>query len=220
MPSPKRWFPVSRDLNRDHETWEFTQQFGDRALRTWLEVLAQLDAHDNRVVVTDAWFAGLSRLVRQTSANLRRQVDGLVAVGWLSVRQPTAEDPRVTLSAPKYTEYHRSRELRGRQIGSPPNRTYPNRTEPSEQKKEQRRGEGEAARPSGNGRRPFPQEFAFTQERKELAEAKSLNAAIEFNQFRDHHLARGTQFKDWDAAWRTWLRNAVKFREEKRGSVR
>lgn len=30
-------------------------------------------------------------------------------------------------------------------------------------------------------------------------------------QFRDHHLARGTRFRDWDAAWRTWLGNARKF---------
>lgn len=29
--------------------------------------------------------------------------------------------------------------------------------------------------------------------------------------FRDYHLARGTTFKDWDAAWRTWLGNARRF---------
>lgn len=29
--------------------------------------------------------------------------------------------------------------------------------------------------------------------------------------FRDYHLARGTVFKDWDAAWRTWLGNARRF---------
>ena len=33
----------------------------------------------------------------------------------------------------------------------------------------------------------------------------------EADQFRDHHHARGTTFKDWDAAWRTWLRNARRF---------
>lgn len=30
-------------------------------------------------------------------------------------------------------------------------------------------------------------------------------------QFRDHHTSRGTVFKDWEAAWRNWFRNAVKF---------
>jgi uncharacterized protein YdaU (DUF1376 family) len=29
--------------------------------------------------------------------------------------------------------------------------------------------------------------------------------------FRDHHLGRGTNSKDWNASWRTWCRNAMKF---------
>lgn len=33
----------------------------------------------------------------------------------------------------------------------------------------------------------------------------------EADQFRDYHLARGSTFKSWDAAWRTWLGNARKF---------
>ena len=33
----------------------------------------------------------------------------------------------------------------------------------------------------------------------------------EANQFRDYHLAKGTTYKDWNAAWRTWLGNARKF---------
>lgn len=30
-------------------------------------------------------------------------------------------------------------------------------------------------------------------------------------QFRNHHTARGSRFRDWDAAWRTWLGNAHRF---------
>jgi ribosomal protein L12E/L44/L45/RPP1/RPP2 len=33
----------------------------------------------------------------------------------------------------------------------------------------------------------------------------------EAHKFRDHHLARGTLFADWDAGWRTWLGNARQF---------
>ena len=33
----------------------------------------------------------------------------------------------------------------------------------------------------------------------------------EASQFRDYHLAKGSTYKDWDAAWRTWLGNARKF---------
>lgn len=35
--------------------------------------------------------------------------------------------------------------------------------------------------------------------------------------FRNHHLARGTKFKDWDAGWRTWISNAIKFGNAGRG---
>ena len=34
-------------------------------------------------------------------------------------------------------------------------------------------------------------------------------------QFIDHHKARGTVFKDWEAAWRTWMRNDVKFSQQR-----
>ena len=33
----------------------------------------------------------------------------------------------------------------------------------------------------------------------------------EADQFRDYHLARGSSFKDWNAAWRTWLGNSRTF---------
>lgn len=35
--------------------------------------------------------------------------------------------------------------------------------------------------------------------------------AAEADKFRDHHGAKGSRFSDWDAAFRTWLRNARKF---------
>jgi predicted transcriptional regulator len=33
--------------------------------------------------------------------------------------------------------------------------------------------------------------------------------------FRDYHLAKGSRFKDWDAAFRTWCRNAITFKGPK-----
>lgn len=33
----------------------------------------------------------------------------------------------------------------------------------------------------------------------------------EADRFRNHHIARDTRFRDWDAAWRTWLANSRKF---------
>lgn len=33
----------------------------------------------------------------------------------------------------------------------------------------------------------------------------------EADRFRNHHTSKGNRFRDWDAAWRTWLGNARKF---------
>lgn len=41
-----------------------------------------------------------------------------------------------------------------------------------------------------------------------ISEAEIENVA---SAFRDYHAAKGTVFKDWDAGWRTWLRNRRRF---------
>lgn len=46
-----------------------------------------------------------------------------------------------------------------------------------------------------------------------FALAEHLDIEDEFERFRDHHLAKGTLSADWSASLRTWLRNAVKFRD-------
>lgn len=39
----------------------------------------------------------------------------------------------------------------------------------------------------------------------------ALSFDDELAAFRDHHTSKGSRFKDWDAAFRTWARNAVKW---------
>ena len=42
-----------------------------------------------------------------------------------------------------------------------------------------------------------------------------FNPQAELDQFCDHHTAKGSIFKDWSAAWRTWCRNAVKYQQQR-----
>lgn len=62
---------------------------------------------------------------------------------------------------------------------------------------------------------PFPEDFKPDERAVAMATAFQFNAHILFTAFRDHHLARGTLFKDWQAAFRTWIRNEKKFKEAK-----
>lgn len=56
-----------------------------------------------------------------------------------------------------------------------------------------------------------PSGFAPDQTAQDIATSTGVNLQAELANFLDHHTARGTVFKDWQAAFRTWLRNAVKF---------
>lgn len=46
---------------------------------------------------------------------------------------------------------------------------------------------------------------------RELAKAKGVDIALEYERFRDHAVSVGRVCKDWDAAFRNWLRKAAEF---------
>lgn len=56
------------------------------------------------------------------------------------------------------------------------------------------------------------------QERDRAADA-GLDADREAEHFRDHHSAKGSRMLDWDAAFRTWLRNALRFNGGRRAKA-
>ena len=43
------------------------------------------------------------------------------------------------------------------------------------------------------------------------AEQRLVSLPVELESFRNHHQAKGSTFKDWQAAWRTWCDKAVEF---------
>jgi hypothetical protein len=61
----------------------------------------------------------------------------------------------------------------------------------------------------------WPQDFTLTKDRATLATEVGVEIPWEWNKFKDHHRAKGSHFVDWDAAWRTWIRNAVEFAERR-----
>ena len=62
---------------------------------------------------------------------------------------------------------------------------------------------------------PAPDTFEVTEDLAEWArKGHGLNrTALEFQteQFLDYHRAKGSEYKDWAAAWRTWMRNVNRF---------
>lgn len=68
---------------------------------------------------------------------------------------------------------------------------------------------------SATGRKkscPIPDDFHLTDPRRKFfTEHGRGDPEMEFQQFRDHALKTGAVYRDWDAAWRTWSRNTLKF---------
>lgn len=59
----------------------------------------------------------------------------------------------------------------------------------------------------------FPDDFLVTENHRAFAIKNKLsNPDIAFEHFRDYCLANNRKYKDWDAAFRNWLRNAEKFK--------
>lgn len=110
MPVPKRYFHCSQEIIADPEMWEFTDTFGDRSIRTWLQILIYLDRSANQWRLAGDWLAVLSRTVRQSSANLRRQIGWLVEKRWLVVGEQAADGSPLLLKSPNWLKYNRTQE--------------------------------------------------------------------------------------------------------------
>lgn len=65
----------------------------------------------------------------------------------------------------------------------------------------------------------LPDDFKPGENHKQMAAELQIDLANEFAAFTDYHRSRGSVFKDWDAALRTWLRNARKFQRPAAGQA-
>jgi hypothetical protein len=75
--------------------------------------------------------------------------------------------------------------------------------------------------PKGNKKREtrervpvsLPADFTVTESMATWARtnARGIDPTSETEHFKDWHLAKGSKFKDWGAAWRTWMRRSVEY---------
>lgn len=92
---------------------------------------------------------------------------------------------------------------------------------PSVSRGEERRGEEKRLEESIVGASPPAEPSKAKRLKKQLPEGwapkpgprpAGFNETAELEAFRDHHTARANTMADWDAAWRTWMRNWSRFR--------
>lgn len=57
----------------------------------------------------------------------------------------------------------------------------------------------------------LPDDFTLNETSLAYAKERGVNITSEIDGFRNYHEAKGSTYKDWQAAWRTWCDNSVKF---------
>lgn len=60
---------------------------------------------------------------------------------------------------------------------------------------------------------PYPNDFSVDQSMVDWLNEKGITTPwpLETEKFANHHIAKGSVFKDWKAAWRTWMLNSMKY---------
>ncbi|MGP0594202.1 hypothetical protein ACTRXD_16915 [Nitrospira sp. T9] len=112
MPSIKRWFHLSQEINRDPEFREYVKKFGLGGLRFWLEALATLDRTDNFWDLHRGFDLGLLAASCQTKAGIiRGSYEHLVNINWLRVG--VDQDMKLFIYAPNWAKYNKKREDKG-----------------------------------------------------------------------------------------------------------
>ena len=72
---------------------------------------------------------------------------------------------------------------------------------------------GPASPPKANRGCILPDNFEPDERHTAIATGFGLNVHKEVAHFKDHHVAKGTIFKDWPAAFRNWLRKAAEYKK-------
>lgn len=108
MPTPKSWYRVSHELNKDPEVWELTTKHGDRSLRVWLEVLSIMDRHDNRMNVTPQQLASIAGIVRVHPGTVWKTFLYALDKCWIKVEETASDGSPKVISLVKYMKYHKS----------------------------------------------------------------------------------------------------------------
>jgi hypothetical protein len=83
---------------------------------------------------------------------------------------------------------------------------------PEEIREEEIREEVIDAKPKVNRGSQLPDDWEPSETHHKLAaKMEGIRVSVEVDKFRDYHKSKGSVRKDWDAGFRTWLRNAKEF---------
>jgi hypothetical protein len=189
-PVPKiiRWFKLSHDFLDNPDTLTLREKHGDRVILMWLRMLSWADRNEGFIKGN----------IEQIAKGFGRDHDpihptsnakwGLICLrsmadlGWITLRSDG-------IQIVNYAKYNNTRGQK----------KLPYYTRQTIQTKKSKKTS-------------FPTDFAVDKNIADLAFKNEWPDPItELEAFRDYHVSHGSQFKDWTAAFRMWLRNSKRF---------
>lgn len=224
MPPIKRWFPVSQNINSDPEVWELTDKFGDRALRVWLEMLSWSDRNEGLLKGKIEWWTQSlmsvyhchnPRWYRRDLERLQKAIRWMSERGWIALRSASdgyqsdvREGSETALVVLNYAKYHKQRV------------TNKLPSEPSEPSEPSKNHKNDSLFPLKRQHKTvYPADFHITEQLRRWCLTQNVSDPEAYlEQFRDYHVAKGSRFLDWPAAFRTWIRNSGRFSQPQQTS--
>ena len=197
--------------------WIIKHDISDRALRLYSVLAGFADSETNQA------FPGRTRLSKELRCSLKsvdRAVGELEAIGAVRKKQRVKDghyqsslytvvriDPASRVTRPHVTDDATPRQDRRDPVSPVTHITRTTELEPLKQEPLSKRTTKKTAddyEPSDRITESFEDQYP------------GLILEDELEKFRDHHMATGSDFKDWDRAFRKWLRNALQWSPEAR----
>jgi hypothetical protein len=204
------WIKMTVNLPDKPEVWQLAGMLGidaDSVVGKLLRVWAWFDAHTE-----DGNAAGVTYPLVDRVAGVNGFAEAMALVGWLH------QDGSV-MSCPNFDRHNgktaknraltNERVAKHRKTNAETNADSNGDTVTESVTKTVTREE--KRRDSNRRASRLPDDFKPNETGLKLAADSGINAERELAKFRDHHTAKGSTFKDWQAAWRTWVGKAVDF---------
>lgn len=223
MPKIRRYHPLSHDFNHDMEVRELRSKFGDWMGYGWQEILSIADRNNGFVkgeldqIATYMARASLSKRLDYPIKQARLALGWMLDRGWIRLVPTEVEGSTMLLPTEvegsakgqpagieivNFAEYHRTREPK-----QPPSET----SETSETSK-YHKNDTLFPLKAAKTKMAYPENFTLSDELFEWCKNQHVGEIQKhLDAFRDYHIAKGSRFIDWNAAFRTWIRNVHKF---------
>lgn len=156
----------------------------------------------------------LAKRWRWTDSAVRRFLDTLKNDAMIDA-EATHETTRITIC--NYNEHQFARRTEEQEIDAPTDAlaTHSRRKEEEGKEREEiKKEEKRERRPRAKARTSLPKDWAVSEQGRAYSRKSGFDeAAIEAmgRKFSNHHTSRGSLMADWEAAWRTWSDNEIKF---------